>query len=194
MRNLHESESAVCCRYAGEDVPKTIIPSSYGYVSASDSQPEARYFFGHAGPSVWRPNQQVLNPLHDGIVQDWNAAEILVEHALQDGMRLEKLTENPLLVTEPAWNPKENRERMLELAFEGWDAPAYYSADRSVLSGCVSFHMLPSHFAKMYIRFASGKGTALIIDVGESSTSVIPVYDGFVVRKGELSYYGCNAS
>jgi actin-related protein len=34
-------------------------------------------------------------------------------------------------------------------------------------------------------RFAAGKGTALVIDVGQSTASVIPVVDGFVLRKGE---------
>lgn len=33
-------------------------------------------------------------------------------------------------------------------------------------------------------RFASGKGSALVLDVGEELTSVVPIYDGFVLRKG----------
>lgn len=79
--------------------------------------------------------QQVLNPLRDGIVQDWDAAERLIEHTFKNEMRLDNLAEHPLLATEPAWNSKANRERMIELAFEGWDVPAFYSVDRAVLSG-----------------------------------------------------------
>ena len=33
-------------------------------------------------------------------------------------------------------------------------------------------------------RFAAGKGTALVIDIGKSVASVVPVSDGFVLRKG----------
>ena len=33
-------------------------------------------------------------------------------------------------------------------------------------------------------RFAAGKGSALVIDVGQSMASVTPVVDGFVLRKG----------
>jgi actin-related protein len=34
--------------------------------------------------------------------------------------------------------------------------------------------------------FAAGKGAALVIDVGETMASAIPVVDGFVLRKGRL--------
>ena len=32
--------------------------------------------------------------------------------------------------------------------------------------------------------FAAGKGTALVVDIGQSMASVTPVVDGFVLRKG----------
>lgn len=34
------------------------------------------------------------------------------------------------------------------------------------------------------LRFAAGKGTALVVDVGKDTASVTPVVDGFVLRKG----------
>lgn len=49
-------------------------------------------------------------------------------------MRLDNLKDFPLLVTEASWNTKENREQMLEVAFEEWETPAYYSVDKSVMS------------------------------------------------------------
>jgi actin-related protein 4 len=35
-------------------------------------------------------------------------------------------------------------------------------------------------------RFASSKGSGFVIDVGHELTSVVPIYDGFVLRKGTL--------
>lgn len=159
-----------CNSYAGEDTPKSIIPSSYGYIPGQSDDQQAKYFFGHAGPSIWRPQQQILNPLKDSIVEDWAAAEKLIENVLQDGIRIESLEENPLLVSEPAWNTSANKEKMCELAFEQWKTPAYYSVDKAVLAS-----------------FASGRGTALVVDVGQDSSSVIPIYDGFVLKKGQLA-------
>lgn len=34
-------------------------------------------------------------------------------------------------------------------------------------------------------RFSAGKPNALVIDVGANTTSVTPIYDGFVLKKGE---------
>lgn len=100
---------------------------------------------------------------------DWDALSRTLKHAFTTTLRLPNLADYPLLVTEPSWNTKEAREKMMECAFEEWDTPAYYSVDKSVMTG-----------------FASGKGTALIIDIGEESMSVVPIYDGFVLKKGPL--------
>jgi actin-related protein 4 len=44
------------------------------------------------------------------------------------------LSENPLLVTEPSWITKEGKERMIEIAMEQWNCPAYYAVDKAVLT------------------------------------------------------------
>jgi actin-related protein 4 len=170
------------------------VPTSYGYIPPTPADPAdpssaeqpARYFLGSTS-QVYRPYQEIYNPLRDSIVEDWQAAERLIEHALKDQLRLPSLEENPLLVTEPSWNSKENRERMIELAFEGWDVPAYYSVDRAVLSRS-AVHPPLFLYRRVYehvsASFSVGKGTSLVVDVGEAVTTVSPVYDGFVLRKG----------
>lgn len=127
-----------------------------------------QYFLGDAaGPSMYRTGMTVHNPVREGVIEDWDAMERIVEHSLRAQMRLPSLEEHPLLISEPSWQNKENRERWTELAFEGWGAPAFYSVDKNVLTS-----------------FSVGKGTSLILDVGEDSTSCVPIYDGFVIRKG----------
>ncbi|EFP85912.1 uncharacterized protein PGTG_11668 [Puccinia graminis f. sp. tritici CRL 75-36-700-3] len=169
--------------YAGEDTPKVVIPTSYGYIPpASDSaEPGAgSYYFGDHGPTLWRAQMEVRSPMKESMVEDWTAVGKLITTVFDREMRLglpaavlepdEKrgiLTEHPLLVTEPSWNSKENRERMIEMAFEELDTPAYYSVDRSVMAA-----------------FAAGKGTAVVVDIGDDLTTVTPICDGFVLRKG----------
>ncbi|GAA5996601.1 actin family protein [Rhodotorula paludigena] len=151
--------------YAGEDAPKCVFPTAYATVPSSDPSQPPSHVHGNA-VHLYRPRASVSTFVADGIVHDWDAAGRAVEHALTDRMRLDTLDEYPLLATEPAWNPKENKEKMVELAFETWKAPAFYAVDKAVMSA-----------------FAAGKGSALIIDVGEELTTVTPVYDGFVLRK-----------
>lgn len=118
--------------YAGEDAPKTVFPTSYSTIPGSGDTPDT-CFHGTAS-TLYRPRALHSNPISDGLVTDWNAIERTLDHAFRDRMRLTTLEEYPLLVTEPSWNTNENRERMCELAFEKWQAPAYYAVDRSVMS------------------------------------------------------------
>ncbi|ORY81735.1 actin family [Leucosporidium creatinivorum] len=147
--------------YAGEDSPKTVFPTTFSTVPGSPPT----YTHGNS-LHLYRPNSIHSNLLSDGLVTDWPALSRTLDHAFRDRMRLPDLSEFPLLVTEASWNTKENREKMCEVAFEEWKTPAYYTVDKSVMSS-----------------FASGKGSALVIDVGEEMTSVVPIYDGFVLRK-----------
>lgn len=119
--------------YAGEDSPKTVFPTSYSYLPSTSADTPSTYYHG-ASSQLWRPHALVSNPISDGLVVDWDAIERTLDHAFRDRMRLSSLEEHPLLVTEPSWNSSEAKERMVELAFEKWDVPAYYNVDRSVMS------------------------------------------------------------
>ena len=70
------------------------------------------------------------------LVQDFDPIPHLISHALTDVMRC-SASEHPVLVTEPAWNTAANRERMAEIMFEEFDAPAFYIANTGVLNACV---------------------------------------------------------
>lgn len=71
-----------------------------------------------------------------GLVRDFNPIPALISHAFTDVMRV-NLSEHPVLVTEPAWNTPENRERMAEILFEEFQVPAFYIANTGVLNACV---------------------------------------------------------
>ncbi|KAK7060305.1 Actin-related protein 4 [Paramarasmius palmivorus] len=180
---LDIGSSTVRAGYAGDDSPKAIIPTDYGYIPTqsdgditmnesgegsenTNTQKGAKSFVGEAGPSLWRAGMHVGNPMNDGLIQDFGPIPALIRHALEDSMHVNP-KEHPILVTEPAWNTPENRERMAEIMFEEFQVPAFYIANTGVLNS-----------------FAAGKGSALVIDIGQSVSSVIPVVDGFVLRKG----------
>ncbi|KAJ8294121.1 Actin-related protein 4 [Rhodotorula toruloides] len=151
--------------YAGEDAPKCLFPTAFATVPSSDPSQPPTYVHGN-NVHLYRPHATVSSFVADQIVTDWDAAGRALEHAFQDRMRVKTLEEFPLMATEPSWNTKENKEKMCELAFETWQTPAFYSVDKAVMSA-----------------FAAGKGSALIVNVGEELTTVTPVYDGFVLRK-----------
>ncbi|GAA5901109.1 hypothetical protein JCM6882_006120 [Rhodosporidiobolus microsporus] len=162
---LDIGSSSIRAGYAGEDAPKCVFPSPYVSISSSTADCPPTFVHGN-GIHLYRPNATVNSFITDGIVSDWDAAERAIEHAFTERMRLKSLEEYPFLSTEASWNTKENKEKMCELAFEKWQAPAYYAVDKAVMSA-----------------FAAGKGSALIVDIGDELATVTPIYDGFVLRK-----------
>ena len=99
-------------------------------------------------------------------VADWDVAPELWRHTIQHRLT-SKTVEHPLMMTEPAWNPNKNREKTIEFAFEDFQVPAFYLAKGAVCAA-----------------FSSGKGTALVVDIGHGQASVTPVCDGLILKKG----------
>ncbi|KAL8736784.1 MAG: hypothetical protein Q9166_000150 [cf. Caloplaca sp. 2 TL-2023] len=180
--------------FAGEDVPKSVIPSFYGMIPSGTGP---KYLYGENAVHTPLPNIGIGNPIsQNGTVEDWEPATQLWEYAITsrltntkpsnpltnglnektDGLQQEMegietqerpLEENPLLMTETGWNTGKGREKPIEIAMENWGAPAFWLARSGVLSA-----------------FSAGKASALVIDVGASSTSITPVHDGVMLKKG----------
>ncbi|KND04519.1 uncharacterized protein SPPG_00248 [Spizellomyces punctatus DAOM BR117] len=157
---------------AGEDSGGLI--GENGDVEMTDANGETRKtvskrrkpkrYVGETEIYCWRENMELKNPLKEGVVEDWDVYETLWDHAFSR-LRVES-SEHPLLLSEPSWNPRESREKLIELAFEKYDVPCFYLARSAVLSA-----------------FAAGRSTALVLDSGGSMTSAVPVVDGFVLKK-----------
>ncbi|KAK9466225.1 actin family [Lipomyces arxii] len=144
--------------YAGEDTPKAVIPSYYGKVGDD-------IFVGDNDLHSPRPGMEILSPMSDGCVDDWDHTVKIWDYALSKRLYSDP-KEHPLLITERSWNPAKARERTAEVAFEEMGVPAFYLAKESVCSA-----------------FACGKPTALVVDVGSAVASVTPVIDGLVLKK-----------
>ncbi|TPX59709.1 hypothetical protein PhCBS80983_g02298 [Powellomyces hirtus] len=180
--------------YAGEDTPKAVYPSwvgmpddsgmevmdvdeqgpSGGLVRRADEESDLkpvkserrkpRRYVGETELYPWKPNVELRNPMKESVVEDWEGYEALWDHAFSR-LRVES-SEHPLLLSEPSWNPRESREKLIELAFEKYDVPCFYLARSAVLAA-----------------FAAGRSTALVLDSGGSMTSAVPVVDGYVLKK-----------
>lgn len=76
--------SSVRAGYAGDDTPRAIIPTHYGYlptsadsdfvmgetsdgINPSNKSKYAELYIGHSGPSIWRERMEVGNPIVDGL-------------------------------------------------------------------------------------------------------------------------------
>ena len=64
--------------------------------------------------------------------------------------------EHPVLMTEASFNPKEKREKMTQIIFEQFQAPAFYVANQAVLS-----------------LYSSGRTTGIVLSAGHGVTQIV---------------------
>ena len=155
--------SSVRAGFAGEDTPKSVVPSFYGSVPSDQGK---RKLFGDNAIHSPVPQIQISNFMSkDGIVEDWDTATNVWEYAITSKLTSTKqarlavnglndtdnedvnmesvedqekpVGENALLMTEPGWNAGKDRERALEIAMENWGVPAFYLARNGVLAAYV---------------------------------------------------------
>lgn len=112
------------------------------------------------------------------LVEDWNLYEQLLSHSYEQ-MRVDT-KELPIICTEVSWITRKEREKIAELVFEKGQAPAFYLGKNSVLSAWAH------PFYQTIFSFAHSKTTALVLDSGHGMTSVVPVYDGHVLKKSKI--------
>ena len=106
----------------------------------------------------------VKRPVQRGTIVDWDDMELIWHHAFNDELRVD-IRDHPLLLTEAPLNPKANREKIIQVAFESFDAPAIYVAHQAVLS----------------LYAASARTTGLVLDCGYDTTYAVPIYESLAL-------------
>ncbi|MCJ1281188.1 actin [Xylographa opegraphella] len=106
------------------------------------------------------------HPIEHGIVVNWDDMEKLWHHTFTYELRVNP-EDHSVLLSECPLNPRADREKMTQIVFESFNAPAFYVAVQAVLS-----------------LYASGRSTGVVIDSGDGVTHVVPVYEGNPVSEG----------
>ncbi|KAI9792989.1 MAG: NuA4 histone acetyltransferase subunit [Piccolia ochrophora] len=184
--------------FAGEDVPKSVVPSYYGLLEPQGSSSESKYLFGDNSIHSPLPRLSIHNPMaKDGTVEDWDTATKLWEYAitsrltsakpgnpatngLNDGTGPDQDVEMEA-VTEGEKPLEENPLLMTET---GWNAGKAREKSIQVAMedwGCPAFWLGRNG---VLAAFAGGKASSLVIDIGASTLSVTPVHDGLILKKG----------
>uniref|UniRef100_A0A1E1XFB4 Putative actin-like protein 6a n=1 Tax=Amblyomma aureolatum TaxID=187763 RepID=A0A1E1XFB4_9ACAR len=166
--------------YAGEDSPKAEIPSSVGVIEelladgpdtetkdlgASAPAPQKKYFIDTTSIHVARANMDMTTFLKDGMVEDWDLFEKVLDYTYSRHVKSEPQL-HPVLMSEASWNARTKREKLTEIMFEKYNVPAFFLVKNAVLAA-----------------FANGRSTGIVVDSGASQTSAVPVHDGYVLTQ-----------
>lgn len=65
------------------------------------------------------------NPITNGIVSNWDDMEYVWNHVFKNELRVDP-SETPVIITEPALNPKAWREKTAQLMFETYNVPSFF--------------------------------------------------------------------
>ena len=188
--------------WAGEDVPKSVLPSFYGHINSDPP----RDLFGDEY-LVPRGDLEVRNYMNrDSVVEDWDIAPKFWEHMLVNRLQPQRptapskngLNDDPkeqvqdgegdvamdgAAAEETAEQEKALQENPLLVTEAPWNSTKAREKTTEIIMeswGCPAFWLSRT---PVLSAFAAGKATALVIDVGGSNTSVAAVHDGMVLKR-----------
>ncbi|KAI0020761.1 Actin/actin-like protein [Xylariomycetidae sp. FL0641] len=187
--------------FAGEDVPKSVFPSSYGRIKPSNTESttvDSRFLFGEDALFP-RDGLEINNYMSrtEGIVEDWDVATKMWEQMLIKRLQPDEPTPpNKNGLNDPvedgegdvAMEDIENQEKPLaENPLLMTEAPWNPTKNREkaieiVMEnwGCPAFWLSKT---PVCAAFAAGKASALVIDVGGSATTVTAIHDGLILKR-----------
>lgn len=139
--------------FSGEDAPRLRYPTVIGQGKEGVECFDKAY--------KQRGSIPISNVMDSGIVQDWNGMEALMLH-ISDMLNLTKEPKAPILISEGALVPKEQRERLVQILFDTVKVHALYFSPAPVLS-----------------LYSSGRTTGMAIEMGHGTCHTVPVYEGF---------------
>uniref|UniRef100_A0A7E4VUT1 Actin-like protein 6A n=1 Tax=Panagrellus redivivus TaxID=6233 RepID=A0A7E4VUT1_PANRE len=150
-------------------VREVIQSTADNTVLSDNNKARKEYFIDTNKLGVPRPDTDVVSFLKDGMIEDWEIFEEMVDYVTNKCLMCDP-KEHPLLFSEPPWNSREKREKLMEIAFEKYEFPAVYLMKNAVLS-----------------LFASGRSSGLVIDCGATHTSAVPIHDGYVISNNVVT-------
>lgn len=140
--------------FSGDDAPRFEAPTVVS--NGKDGTVEC---FSKA--HKMRETVPVTPAMDRGLVSDWNAMEHLMQH-VYELLNLANDPNAPILISEAALVPKEQREQMVELLFEKVKVQALYFSVAPVLS-----------------LFSYGRTTGMVVEMGHGTCHTVPVFEGF---------------
>lgn len=162
---LDNGSGMVKAGFAGSDAPIAVFDSIVGRPRYKKCMLGVEDVDVSVGEDAQRHRGMLtlMNPIHHGIVTNWDDMERIWKHTFYNELRVLP-EEHPVLITEAPLNPKGNRERMTQVMFESFQIPALYVAIQAVLA-----------------LYAAGRTTGVVLDCGDGVSHTVPIYAGYAL-------------
>ncbi|CAD2084574.1 actin-related protein [Plasmodium vinckei] len=150
--------------FAGDDAPNLVFPSYVGrpkYKRVMAGAVEGNLFVGNKAEE-YRGLLKVTYPINHGIIENWNDMENIWIH-VYNSLKINS-EEHPVLLTEAPLNPQKNKEKIAEVFFESFNAPALFISIQAILS-----------------LYSCGKTNGTVLDCGDGVCHCVSIYEGYSI-------------
>ena len=161
---LDIGQFATKCGFAGEDNPSLVFFTIVGKTKYQQIDfdyngiRKDEYFIGDEIQSLGL--YKIFYPIEKGIIQDWGYFEKIIDYIFYN-LRVDPSLVNTLFATHPLF-PRKDLEKLFELFLEQYQCTAFYPVLDSMLT-----------------LYSGGFQTGLIVEIGDSITRIVPIYEGY---------------
>lgn len=153
--------------FAGANFPHSVFPSMVGRPILRSEEKigniELKDIMVGDEAAAARSQLQISYPLDNGIIRSWEDMEHVWDYTWNEQLKIDP-HECRVLLTEAPMNPKQNREKMVEVMFEKYGFNGVYVAVQAVL-----------------VLYAQGLLDGVVLDSGDGVTHIIPVCEGYTM-------------
>jgi len=156
--------SYIRAQAAGKEKP-SVFPNVFGQLRYQNSLHD-KVFVDSWKLSAAEDRRGLLNmeaPVRRSVITNFDAMEQMLRYIFLCEYRLDPEL-SPVLLTEPAINPKPNRQKTAEMMFETLHVPYLLLSPQPVLA-----------------LYASGRTSGVSVESGEGSTYVVPIVNGCAI-------------
>ncbi len=151
------------CGFSGEDNPSMIFftmvgtPKYHGFEDQFTKN-EQELYVGDEIQSLGL--YKIEYPIQEGKITDWKFFEKIIDYIFYN-LRVDPTLVNVLFAIHPMF-PRQDIKRLFQLFLENYQCMAFYPVLDSMLT-----------------LYSGGFQTGLVVEIGDSSTRIIPIYEGY---------------
>jgi actin-related protein len=149
--------------FAGDDAPRVIFPAIVGRPKRQIQSAGQNDCYVGSEAYAKRDLLTFTYPIQHGIITNWEDVKKILEHVFYHELKVSP-EEQPVLITEACLNPKQNREKLVQMLFETFNCPAVFVSNNAVLA-----------------LYQSGNTTGMVLHSEEDVSNVVAIYEGYIV-------------
>ncbi|KAJ5073538.1 actin-10-related [Anaeramoeba ignava] len=160
---IDQGSNSIKAGFSGEMSPKIKLPNLIG-----TNRKKINYIGNDA---ISKKELRIEYPIENGRVKNWDQLEKIYHHLLFSELKMESANE-PVLIAEPMFASKPEREKLVELFLETFSFPS------------IAFEIQP-----LLTLLALNRRTGLVVDIGDGLTQILPVYEGKFSTNYKLDFF-----